>query len=116
MIRSVLLFFLLTTTAAGAAPCQIVPFYDGFSGQFYNTTTVTGFVYGLDETFLYVTLINGGVAGFTQVPQQVAQSFNYSSNPDNFYTTQLLYRYHQPIMTEKCLSLATEKGFYILAR
>lgn len=114
MIRLIALF-LLISFAAQAAPCTVTPFYDGFSGQFFNTSTVTGFIYGLDETYLYVTLTNGKVSGFIHVPLSTAQSFAHTKNADTFYSQQVLHRYRQPLMTEACQNILTEDGNYLLA-
>lgn len=100
--------------SAHATPCTETPFYDGFSGQFFNTSTVTGFMWGLDEQYMYVILTNGKISGFINVPQSTAQNFNYSQQPDNFYATQILNIYRRPLMTETCQNILLENGQYLL--
>ena len=92
------LLLLLASPALAAAPCAPpVTFYDGFAGQFFATPTTTpktsGFIYGLDEQTLYVTFYNGAITGFSNVPVNTAQAFNYSLTPDTFYTTQIKVYY-----------------------
>ena len=106
---------LLLASPAFAAPCTEATFYDGFAGQFFGTTLVTGFMYGLDETYMYVTETNGKISGYINVPQSTAQNFNYSKTPDTFYKTQIKYVYRRPLMTETCQNLLTEDNHYLLA-
>jgi hypothetical protein len=93
-----ILFFtfvaLFVASRVADAVCTPPSFYDGFSGQFFNHTT-SGFIYGLDETYLYVTFTDGSVSGFEKVPQSTATAFLYSKDPDNFYLTQV-----KPLYTE----------------
>lgn len=113
-MRWLALFLVLTPSIAFASPCTVESFYDGFSGQFFGPYAINGFIYGLDETYLYVTLATGDVDGFINVPLSVAQSFNYTKNPDKFYAQNIAGRYGQPLMTETCDNLLTEDGNYLL--
>ncbi len=111
------LFFLLLLLAspqAQAAPCQIPAFYDGFSGQFFNTSIVAGFVYGIDEVYMYVPLVNGQTIGFINVPQSTAQNFNYASKPDTFYSTQIYGRYRRPLLTESCVNIKVDSKTFLI--
>ena len=96
MRRLLVLLFLPLLCAAAACPPPAT-FYDGYSGQFFatpfTTYATTGFIYGLDEQFLYVTFSNGAITGFFPVPQNTAMAFNYTNNPDTFYSTEILNLY-----------------------
>ena len=87
----------LTNQQQAVVPCAVPTFYDGFSGQFFPspsyTPKTTGFIYGLDEQTLYVTFANGSMTGFTSVPNALVGQFNYTLNPDAFYTSQILGTY-----------------------
>lgn len=95
-----LLFYLWNTGSVPPPPfigpylCQVSPSDTGFSGQFFATPTYTplvvGFVYELDGQILYVLFSNGSITGFTPVHEKTATAFNYTANPDIFYTTQIL--------------------------
>lgn len=93
------ILFTIILISQSHAACTVPTFYDGFSGQFFATPTAiyktSGFIYGLDETTLYVTFNNGSITGFNNVPTQTASNFNYTANPDTFYSTQILPIYHE---------------------
>lgn len=97
-------------------PCAVKSFYDGYSGSFYNTSLVKGFVYGLDEKFMWILFISGSVAGFPNVPQSVAQAINYTKTPDQFYATRLKAAYKQVLQAEDCQPLLAQTGAYLLAQ
>lgn len=114
-----LLLVFFASSPARATPCQIPPFYDGFSGQFFATptyapTTASGFIYGLDETYLYVPLVNRNTESFINVPQAVAQQWLYSSNSDTFYLTQIYGQYRRPLLTEKCINILVSPTLFLL--
>jgi hypothetical protein len=111
---ALLLLCFVALPARALTPCSPPSFYDGFSGQFPNANP-TGFIYGLDETYLYVTLASGIATGFVNVPQGVAQAFNYTQSPVTFYNQQIVGRYHQPLMTENCLNILVNPTTYLLA-
>lgn len=99
MIRFLAALFFLVPSLAFASPCTVPSFYDGYSGQFFPTPDyipeTTGFIYGFDEQILYVSFYNGSMTGFSAVPQQIAENFNYSKQPDTFYQTQILGIYKE---------------------
>lgn len=76
--------------------------------------TASGFVYGLDELYLYVPLVNGNTESFINVPQQVAQQWLYSSNSDTFYKSYVYGIYRRPLLTEKCINILVSPTLFLL--
>lgn len=116
VLSRVLFFLLAFAPPAQAAPCQPPSFYDGYGGQFFNTSVTNGFIYGLDEQYLYVTLVNGNTTGFINVPQSTVQVFNAVSTPDSYYTTNIYNVYRQPLMTNNCNNLLVNSNTYLVIR
>lgn len=126
MKRLLSLIYFLTLSPACAHQCNVPTFYDGYSYSFQGTSTVSGFIYGLDEQFLYVILTNGYINGFILIPQNVPNAFQLSANPDTYYYNQILGvlptppylpgEYHETLMTESCQNLLTEDSKYIVTR
>lgn len=121
-----LLLLLIVPVKVFAHQCTVPSFYDGYSYSFQNTNTVSGFIFGLDEQFLYVILKNGYINGFTLIPQSVPNLFQTSPTPDAYYYSQIIdvlptppYQrglYHETLMTESCQNLVIENGTYIVTR
>lgn len=114
-MKRLLLIFLLIPLKANAIPCQAASFYDGWASSFFNTKIVTGFNYGLAETYMYVMLDSNTVTGFIHVPFGTAQTFANSRTPDSFYTGSVLTRYPRPLMSEDCKNILTQADNYLLA-
>lgn len=110
------LALLLCGTAEAGTRCTVPPFYDGYSATFPNPTLVSGFIYGLDEKFMWVTFTSGSVSGIPNVPQSLPQAFNYTQNPDQFYATRIKPVYKQVLQAENCLPLLAQNGNYLLAQ
>lgn len=94
ILLTLLLCLWVTPAHADEPPCTVPSFYDGFSGQFFNSP-VTGFIYGLDEQQIYVTFTNLSITGFNNVPQSTATAFLYTSDPAAFYASQIVPIYPQ---------------------
>lgn len=109
-----LIFFLFFPLSAQAEQCSVVPFYDGYSANFNSYTLYSGYIYGLDEKFMYLTLTNGAIYGFVNVPQSVPQSVTNTTNGDTFYNTRIRGKYRQTLMTELCGNILNENGNYLL--
>lgn len=113
----VFLVLLLFSGASFAAPvCTVTPFYDGYSATFNTYDLYQGYIYGLDERFLWMTLVSGSVAGFANVPQSVPQSVTNTTNGDTFYNTRIKGHYAQVLQSEDCGILLAEDGKYLLAQ
>jgi hypothetical protein len=113
-VKKLFLWLLLFPITANAAPCSPPSFYDGYSYFFQNTSIVSGFIYGLDERFLYTVMPSGYVNGFINVPQSATQAFYYSKTPDSFYQHSVVGVYRETLMTESCQNILTDDGKYLV--